>query len=81
MCVPQSIKDTLQEMMDFSLLKDPRFMLICFGNILTFLGFYVPFVYAVDLAFSIGVGKSEAAILISVIGEISFHFIIRNVLE
>ena len=56
-------------MMDFSLFKDFSFMLICFGNILSFLGFYVPFVYAVDYAISIGITKQEAAFLISIIGE------------
>lgn len=69
LCFPQSVKDTLQEMMDISLLKDPRFLLICFGNVLVFLGFYVPFVYIVDLAKNMLVDdKSNAAFLISIIG-------------
>ena len=69
LCFPQSCKDTLQEMLDFSLLKDPGFLLVCFGNILAFLGFYVPFVYAVDLAVGMGINKSQAAFLISVVGK------------
>lgn len=69
LCVPQSCKDTLQEMMDFSLLKDFGFLLICIGNIMTFLGFYVPFVYVVDFAVSHGIDKGKAAFLISVIGQ------------
>lgn len=68
LCLPQSVKDTLQQMLDFSLLKDPGFMLIMLGNVLTFLGFYVPFVYCVDFAVSMGIDFSKAAILISVIG-------------
>ncbi|KAL8616120.1 hypothetical protein ACOMHN_066607 [Nucella lapillus] len=66
--VPQSVKDTLQEMLDLSLLKNPHFLLICLGNVLAFLGFYVPFVFGVDLAVSLGISKSRAAFLISVIG-------------
>nr|KAG5700444.1 hypothetical protein BaRGS_010357 [Batillaria attramentaria] len=53
LCLPQSCSDTLQEMLDMSLLKDPGFLLICLGNVLAFLGFYVPFVYCVDFAQSI----------------------------
>ncbi|KAL8616127.1 hypothetical protein ACOMHN_066614 [Nucella lapillus] len=68
LCVPQSVKDTLQEMLDFSLLKNSSFLLICLGNVLAFLGFYVPFVFCVDLAVSLGISKSNAAFLISVIG-------------
>ncbi|XP_076457911.1 uncharacterized protein LOC143291736 [Babylonia areolata] len=68
LCFPQSCRDILQEMLDLSLLKDTGFLLICFGNILAFLGFYVPFVYCVDLAVSLGIDKSRAAFLISIIG-------------
>ncbi|XP_076457556.1 monocarboxylate transporter 5-like [Babylonia areolata] len=68
LCFPQSCRDILQEMLDLSLLKDTGFLLICFGNILAFLGFYVPFVYCVELAVSLGIDKSRAAFLISIIG-------------
>lgn len=68
LCFPQSVKDTLQEMLDFSLLKDLGFLLICFGNVMAFLGFYVPFVFSVDFAVSLGISKKNAAFLISVIG-------------
>ncbi|KAK7488006.1 hypothetical protein BaRGS_00020751 [Batillaria attramentaria] len=64
----KSCSDTLQEMLDMSLLKDPGFLLICLGNVLAFLGFYVPFVYCVDFAQSMGIDSSSAAFIISVIG-------------
>ncbi|XP_041373528.1 monocarboxylate transporter 14-like [Gigantopelta aegis] len=67
-CIPTSIKDILQDMMDVSLLKDVAFDLLCFGNILCFLGFYVPFVYLVDRAIISGIDKGNAAFLVSVIG-------------
>ena len=69
LCVPQSCKDTLQEMLDFSLLRDRGFLLVCLGNVFAFLGFYVPFVYAVDMAVNRGIDSSKAAFIISVIGE------------
>ena len=81
LCVPQSCKDTLQEMLDISLLKDPSFLLVCLGNVLAFLGFYVPFVYSVDLAYSRGVDKSRAAFLISVIGQCVFVHDVGSVSE
>ena len=61
-----------------SLMKDPGFLLVCFGNILVFLGFYTPFVYIVDLALSTGIDKQQAAFLISVIGEITTGILVTS---
>ena len=59
-----------------SLFKDVSFMLICLGNILTFLGFFIPFMFIVDRATELGVGSKEAAFLVSIIGEISVWFVV-----
>ncbi|XP_035829718.1 uncharacterized protein LOC101846861 [Aplysia californica] len=67
-CLPRSARDVLSEMVDISLLKDPSFMLICLGNFTAFLGFFIPFVFLVDRAVSLGINKSQAAFLISIIG-------------
>ncbi|CAH1797665.1 unnamed protein product [Owenia fusiformis] len=67
-CVPKSAKDTLQMMLDISILKDPKFLIICLGNVLLFIGFYIPFVYISDFAIENNVSTTEAAWLISVIG-------------
>ncbi|KAL3886819.1 hypothetical protein ACJMK2_026787 [Sinanodonta woodiana] len=67
-CLPKPIKDILQEMLDVSLLTNIGFMLLCFGNILAMLGFYVPYVYLVDKAELHGIDKTKAAFLLSVIG-------------
>ncbi|KAK3746737.1 hypothetical protein RRG08_059568 [Elysia crispata] len=67
-CLPRSARDVLAEMIDVSLFKDLSFMLICVGNILTFLGFFIPFMFIVDCATELGVGKKEAAFLVSIIG-------------
>lgn len=48
--MPESFKSALYAMMDFSLLKDPVFMLIGLSNIFGMGGLYVPFVYIVDAA-------------------------------
>lgn len=74
-CLPKSAKDTLEEMLDISLLTDWRFMLICVGNVLAMLGFYIPFVYLVDRAVLLGIDKGRAAFLLSVIGKPDFYTI------
>ncbi|RUS82819.1 hypothetical protein EGW08_009439, partial [Elysia chlorotica] len=66
--LPRSARDVLGEMIDVSLFKDVSFMLICIGNILTFLGFFIPFMFLVDRATELGVGNKEAAFLVSIIG-------------
>lgn len=43
----QETADTLQEMLDFSLLRDPVFILYIVSNFLTSIGFNVPYVYIV----------------------------------
>jgi hypothetical protein len=40
-------KDTLTEMLDFSLLKDPIFIVFTISNFCTSVGFNIPYVYLV----------------------------------
>jgi hypothetical protein len=46
-CMPCSkeTKDTLAEMLDFSLLKDPIFIIFTLSNFCTSVGFNIPYVY------------------------------------
>lgn len=67
-CLPVSVVDTLKDMLDLSLLKDFSFLMICVGNILAMTGFYVPFSYVVDHAMQWGIPKTDAAFLLSIIG-------------
>ncbi|XP_061169913.1 monocarboxylate transporter 14-like [Saccostrea echinata] len=67
-CLPKSIVDTLRDMLDFSILKNVSFVLICVGNLFAMVGFYVPFTYLVDHALEQNVSKTDAAFLLSVIG-------------
>jgi hypothetical protein len=48
-CMPCSkeTRDTLSEMLDFSLLKDPIFILFTVSNFCTSIGFNIPYVYLV----------------------------------
>lgn len=48
-CLPCSkeTRDTLAEMLDFSLLKDPIFILFTVSNFCTSIGFNIPYVYIV----------------------------------
>ncbi|XP_054717390.1 monocarboxylate transporter 12-B-like [Uloborus diversus] len=66
--LPPSMKHTLREALDFSLLKEPVFLLMCLANVLGMMGFYVPFVYVTDSSVKKGIAKDAAAFLLSVIG-------------
>jgi hypothetical protein len=48
-CMPCSkeTRDTLSEMLDFSLLRDPIFILFTVSNFFTSIGFNIPYVYLV----------------------------------
>lgn len=48
-CIPCATEtaDTLNEMLDFSLLKDPIFIIFTVSNFCTSIGFNVPYVYMV----------------------------------
>lgn len=48
--LPDAFKSALNDMMDFSLLKDPVFLLIGISNLFGMAGLYVPFFYLVDAA-------------------------------
>ncbi|XP_050701205.1 uncharacterized protein LOC126987842 isoform X1 [Eriocheir sinensis] len=67
-CLPESIRGTLGQMMDFSLLKNPIFLLIGVANLFGMLGFYTPFVYLPSAAMEKGVEPEYATFLISLIG-------------
>nr|CAD7572706.1 unnamed protein product [Timema californicum] len=61
-------RETLREMLDFSLLKDPVFILFTGSNFLTSIGFNMPYLYIVAQAKERGVSESYANYLLSVIG-------------
>ncbi|KAK3855220.1 hypothetical protein Pcinc_038363, partial [Petrolisthes cinctipes] len=67
-CIPESIKGTLSQMMDFSLMKNPVFLLIGVANLFGMLGFYTPFVYLPAAAQEKGIDSQSATFLISIIG-------------
>jgi len=74
-CLPKPVVDVLSEMLDMSLLTNGAFMLICLGNILAMIGFYVPYVFLVDRAIMLGIDKTKASFLLSVIGKYSNAFL------
>jgi len=69
-CVKASPKlaRILNQMMDFSLFKDPVFMMYAASNFLTSIGFNVPYVFTVDRALFWEMDGKQAAFLLSVIG-------------
>ena len=57
-----------RQMVDFSLFKDPIFLMYAVSNFLTSIGFNVPYVYTVDRARGWDIEEQEAAFLLSIIG-------------
>ncbi|XP_067131694.1 monocarboxylate transporter 12-B-like isoform X2 [Centruroides vittatus] len=66
--LPKSMTDTIDEMLDFSLLKNRIFLLICISNVIGMVGFPTPFIYLTDSATTKGISPDKAAFLLSVIG-------------
>ncbi|XP_052868634.1 monocarboxylate transporter 12 [Anopheles cruzii] len=69
-CVPCSREtcDTFREMMNFSILKDPVFIVFTVSNFLTSIGFNVPYVYLTEQALAIGIDTQHSSYLIGIIG-------------
>uniref|UniRef100_A0A0M3HMI4 MFS domain-containing protein n=2 Tax=Ascaris TaxID=6251 RepID=A0A0M3HMI4_ASCLU len=66
--IPLSVRNALNEMVDIELLKEPVMMLLCLSNLLGMLGFYVPFMFVIDMAAEKGISKENASLLLSVVG-------------
>ena len=43
--ITKPLLTVLQEMMDFSVLANPLFLLVCVSNVLGFLALYIPYIY------------------------------------
>nr|XP_040226142.2 monocarboxylate transporter 12-B [Anopheles coluzzii]XP_040226152.2 monocarboxylate transporter 12-B [Anopheles coluzzii]XP_049464187.1 monocarboxylate transporter 12-B [Anopheles coluzzii] len=69
-CIPCSREtcDTFREMMNFSILKDPIFIIFTVSNFLTSVGFNVPYVYLAAQAQVLGIGSKDASYLLGIIG-------------
>ncbi|CAO1392089.1 unnamed protein product [Diamesa serratosioi] len=69
-CIPcsEDTKDTLTKMMSFGLLKDTIFIIFVISNFLTSIGFNMPYVYLAAQAEVLGISKSDASLLLGVIG-------------
>lgn len=60
--------DEVREMLDFSLFKDLVFILFSLSNLLTSIGFNIPYVYVVPKGKDLGMTVKTAGILISIMG-------------
>ncbi|XP_049531142.1 monocarboxylate transporter 12 isoform X1 [Anopheles darlingi] len=69
-CIPCSREtcDTFREMMNFSILKDPVFIVFTVSNFLTSVGFNVPYVYLTEQALATGIDTKQASYLLGIIG-------------
>ncbi|KAF8767570.1 Monocarboxylate transporter 12 like protein [Argiope bruennichi] len=68
-CCPKEMRDALGEMTNFSLLKNPVFLLFAVSNFLTSIGFNVPYIYTKDRVTDLNLTTAEeASFLLSIIG-------------
>ncbi|XP_058445391.1 monocarboxylate transporter 5 [Malaya genurostris] len=69
-CIPCSkeTSDTYKEMMNFSILRDPVFIIFTVSNFLTSVGFNVPYVYLAAQANALNIDTKQASYLLGVIG-------------
>ncbi|XP_059179084.1 monocarboxylate transporter 12-like [Physella acuta] len=67
-CLPESARETVEEMLNLDILKNKSFWFVLLGNFFCMIGFYVPFVYVPERALKIGIGPEESAFLLSIIG-------------
>ncbi|KAG5869461.1 hypothetical protein JTB14_022127 [Gonioctena quinquepunctata] len=73
-CLPGNLGDTLGELLDVSLLKDPVFFVLLISNIFSMGALYIPFVYIVECAIADGIDANSAAFLVSIIGIVNTVF-------
>uniref|UniRef100_A0A5S6QQN6 MFS domain-containing protein n=1 Tax=Trichuris muris TaxID=70415 RepID=A0A5S6QQN6_TRIMR len=66
--VPLQVRVVLQEMFNFELMKSLTMVLLSISSFLGMIGFYVPFVYTAAYAESLGNSRSEANLLLSILG-------------
>ncbi|KAM7349311.1 monocarboxylate transporter 1 [Cochliomyia hominivorax] len=69
-CIPCSkeTRDTMAEMMNFSLLKDVIFIIFSISNFCTSIGFNMPYVYIVAQAKHLELTSEQSSYLIAIIG-------------
>lgn len=67
-CFSQEVRDAFKEMMDFTLLKDPVFLLFAVSNFCTSIGFNVPYLYIKDRALLLRISDNDSSFLLAIIG-------------
>ncbi|XP_025198138.1 monocarboxylate transporter 5-like [Melanaphis sacchari] len=67
-CCSADAKNTIKQMLDFSLLKDPIFILYTISNFLTSIGFNIPYLYLVPQATSMGIASKHSSYLLALLG-------------
>lgn len=66
--ITDDMRRTIAEMMDFRLLLDVVFILFAVSNLLTSIGFVVPYIFLPNRGLRLGFTSGEASLLISVVG-------------
>ena len=68
-CIPQGTLQWLKNCLDLAILANRYFVVICTASVIIQIGYFIPIVYIVDYAISLGSTTQEGAMIISVMGE------------
>lgn len=69
--LPKPMADVLYEMLDPTVLLNKGMLLLSVANVIGMIGFYVPIIFTTPRAEALGVSKTDAAFLLSIMGEFS----------
>ncbi|VVC27168.1 Major facilitator superfamily,Major facilitator superfamily domain [Cinara cedri] len=67
-CCSGEAQDTIKQMLDFTLLKDPIFILYTVSNFLTSIGFNIPYLYLLPQAEIMGIPSKHSSYLLALLG-------------
>ncbi|CAI4223734.1 unnamed protein product [Auanema sp. JU1783] len=67
-CLPLTVRNAFNEMIDLEMLKDPVMICLCLSNLLGMMGFYIPILFMKDLALASDVPADLTKYLIPCFG-------------
>lgn len=67
-CFSPAVRNTFQQLLDVSILKNPVFLLFAISNLCTSIGFNMPYIFLPERAREANIDANRAAFLISIIG-------------
>ena len=67
----KKVKGVMKEMLDVSILKNPKFVIFCVSNLILYMWYDVPYMFSTDRAIYLGISEALASFLVSILGIIN----------